>query len=217
MYYHAAILLLFRPFIKLRFVGSSVSPQDVCLQSAAAVAALVRSFKELYTLRRTPAFVPYLILTSSIVHLAAIQGPQGAGQFLQAIDDLQEMSVCHGFARRSLMILKWLAQHWKLELPKGADNESEAAMTDAGTEEEMEAVINPHTRSMNLFSPSLGFLTASGLGSVRDQRYPIFSPFPMQGQPLLAAGAQLSSDGFEIVEDDADEEQASAQSGEPMK
>jgi len=209
MYYHAAILLLFRPFIKLRFIGSSVSPQDVCSQSAAAVAALVRSFKELYTLRRIPAFVPYLVLTSSIVHLADIEGPQGAGQFLQAIGDLKEMSVCHGFARRSLMILKWLAKHWGLHLPKHEDDENEAIMTDADTEEEMESVINPHSRSMNLFCPSLGFLAASGLGSVQVHRNVVFSPFPMQGQPLLASGTQLNNDGFEVIEDDTEENESS--------
>ncbi|KLU90481.1 hypothetical protein MAPG_10335 [Magnaporthiopsis poae ATCC 64411] len=70
MYYHFAILLLFRPLIKLRIVGSSVSPRDVCLQAAEAITSLLRSYSQLYTLRRTPSFVPYFVLTSSIMHLA---------------------------------------------------------------------------------------------------------------------------------------------------
>ncbi|KAK6844040.1 fungal-specific transcription factor domain-containing protein, partial [Apiospora arundinis] len=48
IYYHCAILLLFRPFIKLRIDGSS-----------------------LYTLRRTPSFLPYLTLISATMHLTA--------------------------------------------------------------------------------------------------------------------------------------------------
>ncbi|EJT79914.1 hypothetical protein GGTG_04996 [Gaeumannomyces tritici R3-111a-1] len=70
MYYHFAILLLFRPLIKLRIIGSSVSPRDVCLQAAEAISSLLRSYSQLYTLRRTPSFVPYFVLTSSIMHLA---------------------------------------------------------------------------------------------------------------------------------------------------
>lgn len=70
MYYHFAILLLFRPLIKLRIIGSSVTPRDVCSQAADAIHGLSRSYSQLYTLRRTPSFVPYFVLTSSIMHLA---------------------------------------------------------------------------------------------------------------------------------------------------
>jgi hypothetical protein len=70
MYYHFAILLLFRPLIKLRIVGSSILPRDVCSQAADAIQGLLRSYSQLYTLRRTPSFVPYFLLTSSIMHLA---------------------------------------------------------------------------------------------------------------------------------------------------
>ncbi|KAL5906793.1 hypothetical protein ACKVV1_011197 [Pyricularia oryzae] len=70
MYYHFAILLLFRPLIKLRIIGSSVTPRDVCAQAADAISGLLRSYSQLYTLRRTPSFVPYFVLTSAIMHLA---------------------------------------------------------------------------------------------------------------------------------------------------
>ncbi|KAK1758298.1 nitrogen assimilation transcription factor nit-4 [Echria macrotheca] len=70
MYYHFAILLLFRPLIKLRIIGSSIKPRDVCSQAADAISGLLRSYSQLYTLRRTPSFVPYFVLTSSIMHLA---------------------------------------------------------------------------------------------------------------------------------------------------
>ncbi|KAI0153106.1 hypothetical protein GGR57DRAFT_156306 [Xylariaceae sp. FL1272] len=70
MYYHFAILLLFRPLIKLRIIGSSILPRDVCSQAADAIQGLTRSYSQLYTLHRTPSFVPYFVLTSSIMHLA---------------------------------------------------------------------------------------------------------------------------------------------------
>ncbi len=70
MYYHFAILLMFRPLIKLRIIGSAIRPRDVCAQAADAIQGLLRSYSQLYTLRRTPSFVPYFVLTSSIMHLA---------------------------------------------------------------------------------------------------------------------------------------------------
>ncbi|GJC97042.1 nitrate assimilation regulatory protein nira [Colletotrichum higginsianum] len=81
MYYHFAILLLFRPLIKLRIIGSKLLPRDVCGQAADAIQGLLRSYSQLYTLRRTPSFVPYFVLTSSIMHLAigAACAPQQKG------------------------------------------------------------------------------------------------------------------------------------------
>ncbi|KAI0476279.1 fungal-specific transcription factor domain-containing protein [Xylariaceae sp. FL0804] len=70
MYYHFAILLLFRPLLKLRIIGSSILPRDICAQAADAIQGLLHSYSQLYTLRRTPSFVPYFVLTSSIMHLA---------------------------------------------------------------------------------------------------------------------------------------------------
>lgn len=40
------------------------------MQAADAIQGLLRSYSQLYTLRRTPSFVPYFVLTSSIMHLA---------------------------------------------------------------------------------------------------------------------------------------------------
>ncbi|PSR84446.1 fungal-specific transcription factor domain-domain-containing protein [Coniella lustricola] len=143
MYYHFAILLLFRPFIKMRIIGSSISPRDVCCQAADAIQGLLRSYSQLYTLRRTPSFVPYFVLTSSIMHLAIAasdalsaqqQASNGSGQqneqvplpgkigdrvdkaINQGIADLTEMAPCHHFAEQALNILRYLAGKWNIEV-----------------------------------------------------------------------------------------------------
>ncbi|KAL2268827.1 hypothetical protein VTJ83DRAFT_3673 [Remersonia thermophila] len=72
MYYHFAILLLFRPLIKLRIPNSHVVPRKVCSEAANAISGLLRSYARLYTLRRTPSFVPYFALNAAVMHLAAI-------------------------------------------------------------------------------------------------------------------------------------------------
>lgn len=69
MYFQFAILLLFRPFIKLRMKDSPFLPREICAGAATAILNLSRSYSDLYTLQRTPSFVPYFVLTSSIIHL----------------------------------------------------------------------------------------------------------------------------------------------------
>lgn len=51
--------------------GSSIVPRDVCTEAADAVRGLLRSYSQLYTLRYTPSFLPYLTLISATMHLAA--------------------------------------------------------------------------------------------------------------------------------------------------
>jgi hypothetical protein len=58
MYYHFAIIRLFRPFTKVDFRGCSVSPKETFLQAATAITSLVGIYRDLYSLRRTPGFSP---------------------------------------------------------------------------------------------------------------------------------------------------------------
>lgn len=153
MYYHFAILLLFRPLIKLRIIGSSISPRDVCSQAADAIQGLLHSYSQLYTLRRTPSFVPYFVLTSSIMHLAiaASTAPsQGASEGLQGqptraklgenvtkainqgIADLTEMAPCHHFAEQALNILRYLAKKWSIEIQVDIDRRVQKEKQDEG-------------------------------------------------------------------------------------
>lgn len=159
MYYHFAILLLFRPLIKLRIIGSSISPRDVCTQAADAIQGLLHSYSQLYTLRRTPSFVPYFVLTSSIMHLAIAASstsapqPQGAEQAApgseqasaraklgdkvtasinQGIADLTEMAPCHHFAEQALNILRYLARKWNIEINMDVRRRLEEEKRDEG-------------------------------------------------------------------------------------
>ncbi|KAA8636754.1 hypothetical protein SMACR_00182 [Sordaria macrospora] len=177
MYYHFAILLLFRPLIKLRIVGSSISPRDVCIQAADAISGLLRSYSQLYTLRRTPSFVPYFVLTSSIMHLAigATASDQsdpggGSGQagpskhpqhrldprvaeaISRGIADLTEMAPCHHFAEQALNILRYLAKKWNIDVEIQTTGEEE------GTQKvkiDRYQTTRPVTSSLNFFAPNV--------------------------------------------------------------
>jgi hypothetical protein len=185
MYYHVAILLLFRPFIKLRITGSMTQPKDVCLQAADAIQNLSRSYSKLYTLRRTPSFVPYFVLTSSIMHLTigADVAPPGrdlppdpdshprmdphiAHAISRGIADLTEMTPCHNFAVQALNILLYLAKRWNLEIrvkeSEDDENQGNGGVMDVLAQYHLVNVplthrpgIRPASDKLNFFAPDV--------------------------------------------------------------
>ncbi|KAL6900102.1 fungal-specific transcription factor domain-containing protein [Trichoderma evansii] len=225
MYYHFAILLLFRPLIKLRIIGSKVSPRDVCSQAADAIQGLLTSYSQLYTLKRTPSFVPYFVLTSAIMHLAigatgiddeeaetseekmkkaAKVDPRVTDALNQGIADLTEMAPCHHFAEQALNILRFLAKKWNIEVNVDGDKLPP---------DDPDNLVRPYTSSLNFFAPNVresdfmcGFgpspeivdtlQTPSTKKSAETAENPLFWPFPMQGRPMLPTGQELEDAGF---------------------
>jgi hypothetical protein len=204
MYYHYAILLLFRPFIKLDIVSSGVSPRDVCSQAASAISTLVNSYSQLYTLRRTPSFVPYFVLTSSIAHLVTLgNAREGPEQLKQGLADLKEMTGCHGFAIRALDILRYLIMHWDINIQFSDTNEgvSEDGINLKGREGKgRKELCQPKSTSLNQFCPNIESVdVVNGIGRVMAGDNPLFWPFPLQGRPLLDVGELLGRGGFKIL------------------
>lgn len=195
MYYHYAILLLFRPFIKLEIVGSGVSPRDVCSQAADAITALVNSYAQLYTLRRTPSFVPYFVLAAGISHLVAFgTGTGGPEHIHQGIEDLKTMADCHGFATRARDILRFLADHWEVQI-----------VLDHSDGGDPKVACLPKTTSLNQFCPNIESVDLSSNINPYPSRIdpthitvenPLFYAFPLQGRPLLGSGEELEKAGF---------------------
>lgn len=204
MYYHYAILLLFRPFIKMSIPGSSVSPLDVCSQAADAISALVNSYAQLYTLQRTPSFVPYFVLTSSITHLVTLGRSQtGSEKVHQGIADLRVMRSSHGFASRALDILRFLVVHWAIDHKFNDENTDD----DYDEEEKKDEHIlrcKPSSTSLNQFCPNIGNADLLGhIGPVQsDDENPLFWPFPMQGRPMLGVSPreELEKAGFRVLQ-----------------
>lgn len=186
MYYHYAILLLFGPFIKVRFTGSSISPNEICVQAADAIMSLVRSYRQLYTLRRTPCFVPYIVLAASIVHLVATDSTPNIGAFtqiLQCMTHLHEMNPSHNFANRAEQILRIMAHNWSVEISQESERES-------GSEVGVRSLpVNFFSSEMENIPRARSHFTAIS----------IFSPFPAQMPPHAAFKEQLQSDGFILL------------------
>jgi hypothetical protein len=196
MYYHYAILLLFRPFIKLDIMGSGVSPRDVCHQAAQAISTLVTSYDQLYTLRRTPSFVPYFALTSTITHLVALGNRQASAErFHQGMSHLRVMNQCHGFAVHARQILYFLSSQWNVDVVIERS-------TDDG-EEDPKVVCRPRSTSGNHWSLNIhpeDIVTSIGPIRGGPDESPLFWPFPLQGRPFIEAGEMLEKSGFKILE-----------------
>lgn len=188
MYYHYAILLLFGPFIKVRFTGSSISPNEVCVQAADAIMSLVRSYRQLYTLRRTPCSVPYIVLAASIVHIVATDSAPHIGAFtqiLQSMTHLHEMSPSHSFASRAEQILRIIAHNWSVEISKVNKRQS-------GSESALRSLpVNFFSSEMERIPHARSHFTAIS----------IFSPFSAQTPSHSAFREQLLSDGFVLLEE----------------
>ncbi|KAH8713429.1 Nitrogen assimilation transcription factor nit-4 [Beauveria bassiana] len=135
LYYHFAVLLLFRRFINLRVIGSEILPWQVCSQCADAIQNLVVSYAKLYTLRKTASFLPYImfIAVTTYVAIAAARlrvDPSGSAlsappiadhrareALKQNIENFAEIAPHHPFAKQALYYLRRLAYRWGLDVP----------------------------------------------------------------------------------------------------
>ena len=210
MYYHSANLLLFQPFLKLSFLGSAFSPLDICAQSAENISSLLQTYRQLYSLRRASSFMPYLVLISGVNNLI-----HGSSRFVQDYTvqnyrDLTDMSSHHGFALRSLDILRYFTRHWNILLP--------SSFGFLGVPPNAAGLCPISNASLNYFCPRLTMALRTVADTMEHlfyesiQQTHLFLPFPHQGAPLLfdeafTSGAdsdqskesQLRLDGFELL------------------
>jgi hypothetical protein len=201
MYYHFAILLLFRQFWNLNIFESSTFPRTVCSEAAQNIFVLIRSYKELYTLRRTPSFVPYIVLTATLAYVADMKHAQTGTDMAsltygsQGINFLLDMCTSHFFAKRSVEIIKFFAKRWGLQVSELDAIPPPSQHSDDGSKDyhplafpQAFTFFRPNTTSESEEAPGSGLPTLPTL----------FSPFPAQdeaGGSHTGASNQVLSDG----------------------
>lgn len=125
LHYHYFILLLFRKFTKLRILGSLISTRDICVQSARAILALIDSYDSLYTLRRAPAFLPYILFAAGYVYVdsclllpdtSAMPSKRDTKIIRQSIEALKKINPSHKIAEHAMSILHDLSSERKMSL-----------------------------------------------------------------------------------------------------
>ncbi|KAJ9130007.1 hypothetical protein NKR23_g12379 [Pleurostoma richardsiae] len=69
IYFQYCLMLLLRPFARFGIVGAELSPRAVCLDAARAISRLASSSSRLFTLRRAPCFLPFLVLAATLTQV----------------------------------------------------------------------------------------------------------------------------------------------------
>ncbi|KFY94302.1 hypothetical protein V500_03344 [Pseudogymnoascus sp. VKM F-4518 (FW-2643)] len=118
--YHFGLLILFGPLIGMRLSDSSVIPNQVCSQAAKAINSHIGSYRELYSLRRIHAFIPYISLTASVAHIVITRTQRSMTsdtfpKITQGISILENMASSNAFAGRAADALRKLTSRSVME------------------------------------------------------------------------------------------------------
>ncbi|KAK4986997.1 hypothetical protein LTR50_004949 [Elasticomyces elasticus] len=83
MFYHTALILLFRPFVRARQRQTSasrnstpydISPLEICTKSALAITRCLKQYQKAYTLRRYANWIVHAVLTASTIFVINATG-----------------------------------------------------------------------------------------------------------------------------------------------
>lgn len=190
MFYHCAILLLFRPFIHFSFTSSSMSPHEICFPAAVNLTTLIRSYCQLHAVRRTPIFTAYVVLSSAIIALidTTLTGAVSLPSILQDnLDHFASMSVCHGFANHAIMILQVFVHQASISLDRSPDYTTSFPIVPMTSEGPLLLSLRVFRLSNKLFGVSTDRATINIASRDSVLRQRLFFPFSYQGLPLLSA------------------------------
>ncbi|EON65058.1 hypothetical protein W97_04293 [Coniosporium apollinis CBS 100218] len=192
MYYHAAVLLLFRPFLKAQFTESDVSPRDVCRSSANAISDIFAQHRHLYNLVGIYTFQLHCLLTACTIHIINLPAIASGKYLAAACNHMQDLTSRSKWATLNLSIIKGLVQKWNIILPieaeqalyKNQDTLSEFDFGDASQAD----TFRPEKRP-NYLNPSSQVMQKRQRLAPRETREQptnyLFAPFPNQPAPLL--------------------------------
>ncbi|KAK7720284.1 hypothetical protein SLS63_009956 [Diaporthe eres] len=190
MYYHFAVLLLFRPLIKLRIKKSQFLPRDICIEAANNIQGLAKSINQ--GIADLTEMAP--------CHHFAEQALNILRYLAKKWDIKVDMDVPRSLKREKEKVHQATRTS---ELTRMRDH-------NYGT--------RPTTNSLNFFAPNMtenDFVTTWGnsmalpvapeptsppvVRSGDSMENPLFWPFPMQGRPIMPTGDALAEAGFELL------------------
>ncbi|QDS72658.1 hypothetical protein FKW77_002666 [Venturia effusa] len=117
MYYHAAVLLLMRPFLKAKFTHSEISPSDVCRQAAAQISEIFAQHRRLYQTIGIYTFQLHCLLTACTIHIINLPAIASTDFLTAACHHFHDLSFWNQGANGSLDTIKGLVQKWTIILP----------------------------------------------------------------------------------------------------
>lgn len=121
MYYHTAILLLFRPFLKATLTNSEIVPREVCRKAANMICDIWSEHRRLYNLSGIYMFQVHCLLTACTIHIVNVPALSATSYLTDACNTLQDLISRNEWARSSLVILRSLVKRWDRVLPQEAE------------------------------------------------------------------------------------------------
>jgi hypothetical protein len=118
MYYHAAVLLLFRPFLRARFTESpDTTPADICRQSATAISELFANHLSLYGTTGLYTFQIQCLLTACTIHLINLPAIAASSHLTTACNAFFRLVMHNTWAYGSVRLIRDLVRKWNIILP----------------------------------------------------------------------------------------------------
>jgi hypothetical protein len=121
MYYHAAVLLLFRPFLRAKFTESNLVPADICRRSANAISELFSKHLALYENTGIYTFQIQCLLAACTIHLINLPAIAATTALRNACDAFYGLVSRNTWAFGSIKLIKELVTKWNIILPGEVD------------------------------------------------------------------------------------------------
>src|SRR5436189_1420995 len=106
MYYHTAVLLLFRPFLKAKFTESDTSPSDICRQSANQISDIFAQHRRLYDTTGIYTFQLHCLLTACTIHIINLPALSSASYLTAACNHFHDIIPRNDWAPSALSAIK---------------------------------------------------------------------------------------------------------------
>ncbi|KAF2405323.1 hypothetical protein EJ06DRAFT_525849 [Trichodelitschia bisporula] len=117
MYYHAAILLLFRPFLKATLTNSPISPSEICRTAANYISDIAMRYRRQYGVAGLHAFQPHCLVAACTIHIVNMPSIASTSYLKAACEILQEMTFRNEWALGGLGMLRAIVRKWGIILP----------------------------------------------------------------------------------------------------
>jgi hypothetical protein len=118
MYYHVAVLLLFRPFLRARFPGApEVNPADICRQAATAISNLFAKHMSLYGTTGIHTLHIQCLLAACTIHLINLPAIAASKLITSACNFFFRLVTRNTWAYGSVRLIRDLVRKWNIILP----------------------------------------------------------------------------------------------------
>ncbi|KAF2435240.1 hypothetical protein EJ08DRAFT_581095 [Tothia fuscella] len=194
MYYHAAVLLLFRPFLKAKFTNNPLSPSEVCRSAAASISDLFSEHRKSFDTVGIYTFQLHCLLTACTIHIINVPAIASTAYLTKACDHFHDLAHWNEWATGSLTIIKGLVQKWSIILPGEADTALYRNTPDGLTDGNLDNA-SGHQTDVFRTSKRMAFLNPSS--SVVPKRQKLAMP-RLPGAAFLESGQMESDSDVEL-------------------